>query len=84
LQLKLIDLEGNEHLTREFLAINPLHQVPTLDDNGFYVADSHAIIQYLAAGTTLTSIDPHVLARINQAMFFDFELFRVMGEIGVS
>ncbi|XP_070499906.1 glutathione S-transferase 1-like [Chironomus tepperi] len=89
-QLKLevtyrpIDLEKNEHLTPEFLALNPLHQVPTLDDKGFIIGDSHAIIQYLATGSNLTSLDPHVLARINQAMYFDFELFRVMGEIGHS
>lgn len=58
-------------------------QVPTLDDKGFIIADSHAIIQYLTTGSNLTSLDPHVLARINQAMYFDFELFRVMGEICV-
>ena len=55
-----------------------------MDDKGFIIGDSHAIIQYLATGSNLTSLDPHVLARINQAMYFDTELFRVMGEIGVS
>lgn len=58
--------------------------MPTLDDNGFLVTDSHAIISYLAAGSTLTSPDARLAARINQLLFFDFELFRVMGEVGVS
>ncbi|KAG5679581.1 hypothetical protein PVAND_009141 [Polypedilum vanderplanki] len=78
---KKVDLDNKEHLTPEFLAINPLHQVPTFDDNGFYITDSHAIIQYLTTGSKLTSPDPHILARINQIMYFDFELFRVIGEI---
>lgn len=85
LQLKNIDLENNEHLTPQFLAINKQHQVPTLvDADGFVVTDSHAIIQYLASNTNLVSSDPHVAARIDQIMFFDFELFRVISEIGVS
>lgn len=64
--------------------MNPLHQVPLMDDNGFYITDSHAIISYLAANTSLTSPDARILARINQILFFDFELFRVIGEVGVS
>lgn len=82
--MKIVDLENNEHLTPEYLRINPLHQVPTLDDGGFYIGDSHAIISYLAADTDLMSCDKRILARINQFLFFDFELFRVIGEIGAS
>lgn len=83
-QLRNIDFDKSEHMSPEFKIMNPLHQVPTLDDNGFYIADSHAIISYLAANSKLTSSDPRVLARINQLQFFDFELFRVMGDVGVS
>lgn len=83
-QFKNVDFDKNEHRSKEFFRINPLHQVPTLDDNGFFITDSHAIISYLAANTNLTSPDPRILARINQILFFDFELFRVIGEVGVS
>lgn len=83
-QLKNVDFDKNEHRSKEFFQMNPLHQVPTLDDNGFYITDSHAIITYLAANTALTSPDSRILARINQLLYFDFELFRVMGEVGVS
>lgn len=82
-QLKNIDFDKNEHMSPEYMEMNPLHQVPTLDDNGFYITDSHAIISYLATNSNLTSTDPRVLARINQLLCFDFELFRVMGEVGV-
>lgn len=83
-QLRNVDFDKNEHRTPQFFLMNPLHQVPTLNDNGFLVTDSHAIISYLAANSSLMSTDPRLLARINQLLFFDFELFRVMGEVGVS
>lgn len=83
-QLKNVDFDKSEHRSPEFFQMNPLHQVPLLDDDGFYITDSHAIITYLAANTALTSPDQRFLARINQLLYFDFELFRVMGEVGVS
>lgn len=82
--MKNIDFDKNEHRTPEFFLLNPLHQVPTLNDKGFLVTDSHAIISYLATNSFLTSTDARLLARINQLLFFDFELFRVMGEVCVS
>lgn len=82
-QFRDVDFDKSEHRSKEFFLMNPLHQVPTLDDNGFYIGDSHAIISYLAANSNLTSTDPRILARINQILFFDFELFRVIGEVGV-
>lgn len=83
-KLRYIDFDKREHRSPEFFRLNPLHQVPTLDDNGFVINDSHAIISYFAGGTPLTSPDHRVLARINQILFYDFELFRVLGEVFVS
>ncbi len=43
-----INLLGGDQNTPEFLAINPLHKVPVLDDGGFILRDSAAILVYLA------------------------------------
>ncbi|BFG03232.1 glutathione S-transferase 1-like [Drosophila madeirensis] len=49
LEYKVVNLMAKEQLRPEFLTMNPLHTVPTLDDDGFYVYDSHAINAYLVA-----------------------------------
>lgn len=43
-----VDLAAGEHRTPAFLALNPFGQVPVLDDAGVIVADSNAILVYLA------------------------------------
>lgn len=43
-----VDLLGGEHKKPPFLAMNPMGQVPVLDDNGTIVFDSTAILVYLA------------------------------------
>ncbi|KAH8279047.1 hypothetical protein KR026_000135 [Drosophila bipectinata] len=48
-EYKIVNLLEKEHLKPDFLKINPLHTVPALDDNGFYLADSHAINSYLVS-----------------------------------
>jgi glutathione S-transferase len=40
---------GRQHKSAEFLALNPLGQVPVLDDDGFVLRDSQAILVYLAS-----------------------------------
>lgn len=43
-----VNLAKAAHKTPEFLALNPFGQVPVLDDDGVIVADSIAILVYLA------------------------------------
>ncbi|SIQ36581.1 glutathione S-transferase [Rhizobium sp. RU33A] len=43
-----VDLANGEHRTPEYLKLNPFGQVPVLDDHGFVVNDSNAILVYLA------------------------------------
>jgi len=53
-ELVEVDLKAGAHKRPEFLALNPFGQVPVLEDDGLVVADSNAILVYLAkkAGRT--------------------------------
>ncbi len=47
-ELILVDLANGAHKQPEFLAVNPFGQVPAIDDQGVVLADSNAILVYLA------------------------------------
>lgn len=53
-ELVEVDLKSGAHKTPAFLALNPFGQVPVLEDDGIAIADSNAILVYLAkkAGRT--------------------------------
>ncbi|MBP0003394.1 MAG: pentapeptide repeat-containing protein [Cyanobacteria bacterium SBC] len=45
-ELKRLELNGDQ-FQPEFVALNPFHHIPVLDDNGFIVVESLAILDYL-------------------------------------
>ena len=47
-ELVAVNLKAGEHKSAEFLRLNPLGQVPVLTDEDFVLADSQAILIYLA------------------------------------
>lgn len=47
-EVNFVDLAKGAHKQADFLAINPFGQVPVIDDNGVVLADSNAILVYLA------------------------------------
>ncbi|WIE50606.1 glutathione S-transferase [Pseudomonas sp. GM17] len=47
-ELVFVDLAKGEHKQADFLALNPFGQVPVIDDQGVILADSNAILVYLA------------------------------------
>jgi len=42
-----VDLSRGEQRSDEYLAINPFGKVPAIDDDGFYLFESNAIMKYL-------------------------------------
>ena len=48
-ELVFVDLANGVHKQPGFLALNPFGQVPVLDDEGTVIADSNAILVYLAS-----------------------------------
>jgi glutathione S-transferase len=70
LDYQLVDLMTGEHLKPEFQAINPNCLVPVLDDSGFRLTESGAIIRYLAGktGSAAYPTDLKERARVDEAM----------------
>jgi len=68
-ELVFVDLAKGEHKQPAFLALNPFGQVPVIDDNGTVIADSNAILVYLAKkydnGTWLPE-EPEAAARVQR------------------
>jgi len=70
-----LDWEKGELRSPEYLKINPQHTVPTLDDNGKIICDSHAINAYLVGkygkDDSLYPKDLYKRAMVDQKLAFD-------------
>lgn len=75
LTLRTINLREKEQLNPEFLKLNPQHTIPTMDDNGFILWDSHAIMTYLVTkygkDDSLYPKDPQKRAIVDQRLHFE-------------
>jgi glutathione S-transferase len=77
LDYQTVDLMTGEHLKPEYKAINPNCLVPVLDDDGFRLTESGAIIRYLA-GKTGSAAYPKDLkerARVDEALEWFYSNF---------
>ena len=58
-ELHQIELASGEHMSPEYLAINPNHQVPTLIDGNVKIHESNAILRYLCTSNDLETWYPN-------------------------
>jgi glutathione S-transferase len=57
----MVDLATGAHLSPEYLAINPNHQVPTLIDGDVKIHESNAILRYICTKEKLSRWYPDAL-----------------------
>ena len=69
-ELQLVDLFTGEHYKQPFEAISPSHLVPVLEDDGFRLTESSAILKYLADKIQSPAYpkDLRQRARVNERM----------------
>jgi glutathione S-transferase len=76
-----VDIFAGDTLTDEYAALNPVRETPVLElDDGTTIAQSNAILAYLAHGTAYLPEDRLEQAQVHQWLAFEQE--RVMGGIG--
>ena len=67
-----VDIMRGETHTPQFLARNPNGRIPTLElEDGRHLAESDAILWYLADGTAFLPTEPFARALVLQWMFFE-------------
>lgn len=79
---QLVDLMTGEHLKPAYAAINPNCQVPVLEEDGFRLTESSAILKYLAekTGSPAYPAELRKRARVNEMMdWLNTGLYRDLG-----
>lgn len=83
-QTKAIALRKLEHLTDEYAKLNPFKKVPTIDDSGFILTESMAIMSYLADKHKKSDWYPTDIqqrARINEYLHWQHLNLRLSGSM---
>lgn len=74
-EFRPVDVMTGEHMSPEFLEMNPAHTVPFLKDGDFIINESKAIAQYLiesrAPESPLLGRFAKKKAKINQMLWFE-------------
>uniref|UniRef100_A0A1I8N4F0 Glutathione S-transferase n=1 Tax=Musca domestica TaxID=7370 RepID=A0A1I8N4F0_MUSDO len=77
-ELHIVDHVSSEHLPEEYVK-NPQKEAPVLDDDGFYLSESIAIMQYLcekyASDTNLYPKDPKERALVMHRLCFNMSSY---------
>lgn len=86
--IRAMNLKDGDHLTPEFLKLNPLHTIPVLEDDGVVITDSHVICSFLAdkyaVDESLYPKDKVKRMQVDARLYFDcghlFPRVRIMVE----
>ncbi|HLK86546.1 MAG TPA: glutathione S-transferase family protein [Candidatus Binataceae bacterium] len=74
-ETRIVDLTKGEQMKPDFTALNPNQRMPVLEDDGFVLWESNAILQYLAmknpAGAALWPSDARRQADVGRWMFWE-------------
>ncbi|XP_013137799.1 PREDICTED: glutathione S-transferase 1-1 [Papilio polytes] len=78
-ELVNVDFGKGEHMTTEYALLNPQKEIPVLDDDGFYLSESNAILQYIcdkyAPGNELYPLDSKTRAIVNHRLCFNLSTY---------
>lgn len=71
-----VDYCKGEHMTEEYAKMNPSKEIPVLEDDGFFLPESIAIIQYVfdkyaPKGSPYYPLDVKQRALVNHRMLFN-------------
>jgi glutathione S-transferase len=84
-ELALIDMAARRHREQPYLSLNPYGRVPTLEEDGFVLFESTAILNYLEATRPtppLVPADAHGRALVDMHMkLSDLQFSRYAGTI---
>lgn len=72
-ELRLVDLTKGDQKAPSFVALNPNGRMPVLDDDGFVLWESNAIVEYLAAkaGDAWLPRDPKERLTLTKWLYWD-------------
>uniref|UniRef100_A0A1L8E4P1 glutathione transferase n=1 Tax=Nyssomyia neivai TaxID=330878 RepID=A0A1L8E4P1_9DIPT len=78
-ELISIDYCASEHLTEKYAEMNPQKEIPVLDDDGFFLPESIAILQYICdkyrPDSQLYPKDPKARAIVNHRLQFNSSFY---------
>jgi glutathione S-transferase len=80
--MQVVDIFTGEHMKEPYAGVNPNKLVPLLDDGGFRLSESSAILKYLAEKTNSPAYpkDLKARARVNEVMdWFNSQFYRDWG-----
>ncbi|GAB6026241.1 Glutathione S-transferase [Chamberlinius hualienensis] len=77
IDFKVCNLVTSDHLNSDYTKMNPAHTIPSLNDNGFVIWESRAVMTYLVdtyakgSAQNLYPKDVHERAKVDNILHFD-------------